>query len=96
MEIVIENVQSDRMGEVVEFIEKEVTTVLSATMVKIGSEWVTMWEFPGGAHVDELRWVVTFHIDTLDDYAMNVLTNAFSGTGFDFFAPELGMRWTIA
>ena len=96
MEIVIENVQPDQVKRVVEFITKEVAPVLSATRVTVESRWVIVQGDADGAHVDELRPIITFHIYTLNDQAMHILTSAFDGTGFIFYAPAFDMRWAIA
>lgn len=95
MEIVIENVRPDQVKRVAEFIT-EVAPVLSATRITVESRWVTVQGDPDGAHVDELRRVITFHIYTLNDHAMRVFTSTFEGTGFTFYAPAFDLRWTIA
>lgn len=71
-----------------------VRLVLGIKDVKVEQRWVEL-ERIGDSFTDELRTVIVFQLPNLDD-AMNTLTHVFEGTQCNFFAPELGMRWTVA
>lgn len=86
MEIVIENANSQHLNLV--------RLVLGITDVKVEKRWVELGRI-GDSLADELRTVIVFQLPNLDD-AMNTLTHVFEGTQCNFFASELGMRWTIA
>ena len=89
MEIVIDNLPQNDANTCVALLKS-----LLATDIRVEREWVELWQH-GDSWSEEILYQVIFSLPNLDDHAMNILTDVFSGSGFSFSAPELGMRWTI-
>lgn len=97
MVIMIEDLWEHEAGRCEKFLRDDLRAVLHVTNVRVDAE-LKLVEFETGSgsiQVHEDVYHIVFELPNLDDHAMNVLTHAFAGSRFNFYAPELGMRWTI-
>lgn len=71
--------------------------LVKVTDVKVEEDWVEVGRTEDGKKVfKELRPVVSFNLEPFpDDYAMQVLTTAFSGSNLELQAPDIGFCWIV-
>jgi len=83
MKVVITNVMGEYVQQVVNFLENEAT------------EWINLKNVSIEGH--EVSFELLSNMDPFpEDRQMQVLTNMFFGSGFEFLIRETGFCWTIA